>query len=188
VDNLSKLGSPLIHKHNSQQELIGSESTYRTTNRQNKATVSRDSEFFMVNIDTDSLTNSKTNQLSKKDSNQLYGKHAKNDDMKTQLIIYHQNMRGLKGKINEFVLSLPAEAPHLICFTEHHLKDYEMANKHISTCKLGTTYCRKKLKQGGICIYVHESLKFTNINVLKYSKHQDIEIAAIQLNFATGKL
>jgi hypothetical protein len=136
----------------------------------------------MVNIDTNSLTNSKTNRLSKNDSNQLYGKHAKNDDIKNRFIIYHQNIRGLKGNIIVFLLSLPAEAPHLICFTEHHLKDYEIVNTHISTYKLGANYCRKKLKQGCVCIYVHESLKFTNINLLKYSKDQDIEIGSIQLN------
>jgi hypothetical protein len=77
----------------------------------------------MVNSDTDSLTNPKTNQLGKNDSNQLYTKHVKNDDINNQFMIYHQNIRGLKGKINEFLLSLPAEAPHLIYFTEHHLKD-----------------------------------------------------------------
>jgi hypothetical protein len=68
----------------------------------------------MVNTDTGSLTNPKTNQLSKNDSNQLYEKHVKNDDIKNRFIIYHQNIRGLKGKINEFLLSLPAEAPHMI--------------------------------------------------------------------------
>jgi hypothetical protein len=56
----------------------------------------------MVNIDTDSLTNSKTNQLSKNDSDQLYGKHVNNDDIKNRLTIYHQNIRGLKGKILQF--------------------------------------------------------------------------------------
>ena len=79
-----------------------------------------------MNTDTDSLTNIKTNQLSKNDSDQLYIKYDKNDDTNNRFIIYHQNIRGLKGKINEFMLSLPAEAPHLICFAEHHLKDYEL--------------------------------------------------------------
>jgi hypothetical protein len=94
---------------------------------------------------------------------------VKNYDIKNQFIIYHQNIIGLKGKINEFLLSLPAEAPHLICFTDH-LKDYEIVNTHISKYKLGANYCRKNLKQRGICIYVHELLKFTNIILLKYSK------------------
>jgi len=136
----------------------------------------------MVNTDTDSLTNSKTNQLSKNVFNQLHTKHIKNVDINNQFMIYHQNIRGLKGKINEFLLSLPAAAPHLICFTEHHLKDYELVNTHIPNYTLGANYCRKNLKQGGVCIYVHESLKFSNINLLKYSNERDIEIAATQLN------
>jgi exonuclease III len=115
-------------------------------------------------------------------------KHVKNDDINNQFMIYHQNNRSLKGKINEFLLSLPAEVPHLICFTEHNLKDYELVNTHIPKYKLGANCCRKNLKQGGVCIYVHESLKFTNINLLKYSKEQDIEIAAIQLNIQRGKV
>jgi hypothetical protein len=65
----------------------------------------------MVNIDIDSLTNRKTNQLNDNDSNQLYIKLVTNDDINNRFIIYHQNIRGLKGKINEFMLSLPAEAP-----------------------------------------------------------------------------
>jgi hypothetical protein len=77
------------------------------------------------------------------------------------------------------MLSLPAEAPHLICFTEHHLKDHELNNTHIPKYKLDANYCRKNLKQGGVCIYVHKTLKFTYVSLLKYSKEQDIEITAI---------
>jgi hypothetical protein len=102
----------------------------------------------MVNTDTDSLTNTKTNQLSKSYSNQLYIEHVKNDDINNRFIIYHQNIRGQKGKINEFMLSLPAEAPHLICFTQHHLKDYELNNTYIPKYKLGVNCCRKNLKTG----------------------------------------
>jgi exonuclease III len=82
----------------------------------------------------------------------------------------------------EFLMSLTAEAPHLICLTEHHLKEHELANTHIPNYKLGANYCRRNLKQGGVCIYVCESLKFSNINLTKHNKEQDIEIAAIQLN------
>jgi len=65
---------------------------------------------------------------------------------------------------------------------------YELVNTHIPKNKLGTNYCRKNLKQGGICIYVRESLKFTNTDLLIYSKVQDIEIAAIQLNIQKRKV
>ena len=86
------------------------------------------------------------------------------------------------------MLLLPAEAPHLICFTEHHLKDYELNNTHIPKYKLGANYCTKNLKQGGVCIYVLETLKFTDISLLKYSQEQDIKIAEIQFNIQEVKL
>ncbi len=40
---------------------------------------------------------------------------------KTQLTIYHQNIHGLKCKINEFILTLTEVKPHLIFLSEHHL-------------------------------------------------------------------
>jgi hypothetical protein len=46
----------------------------------------------------------------------------KNDDNNYPFIIYHQNIQGLKGKTNEFMLSLFADKPNLICLSEHHLK------------------------------------------------------------------
>jgi exonuclease III len=107
----------------------------------------------------------------------------KNDDINNLFKICHQNIRGIKGKINEFMLQLLTEAPHLICLTEHHLKDYEIDVTPISNYKLGAKYCRNKLKNGGICIYIQETLKFSNIILLKHCKEQDIEIAAIQLKF-----
>jgi len=67
----------------------------------------------MVNTDTDSLTNSKTNQSSKNDSKQLYIENVKNDDINNRFMICHQNIRGLKSKINEFLLSLPIYARFL---------------------------------------------------------------------------
>ena len=51
---------------------------------------------------------------------------SKNVDINNLLKIYHQNIRILRGKINEFMYSLPSETPHIICLTEHHLKDYEI--------------------------------------------------------------
>jgi hypothetical protein len=70
--------------------------------------------------DTDSLNSPKPIQLNKSDSKQPNVKFVKNDDVNNRLSIYHQNIRVLKGKISEFLLSLPTEAPHLICLTEHH--------------------------------------------------------------------
>ena len=79
------------------------------------------------------------------------------------------------------MLSLLTEPPQLICPTEHHLKNYEIDATPISNYKLDAKYCRKKLKNGGVCIYIQEALKFTNISLQKHCKEQDIEITAVQL-------
>ena len=53
--------------------------------------------------DTDNSTTPKPTQLSKKDLKQFNVKLDKNDDI-NRFSIYHQNIRGLKGKISEFLL------------------------------------------------------------------------------------
>jgi hypothetical protein len=52
------------------------------------------------------------------------------------------------------------------------------------TYKLGAKYCRTSLKCGGVCIYIHKNIKFSNINLLKYCKEQHLEIAAVKLKFS----
>lgn len=39
----------------------------------------------------------------------------KNVDVEGRLKVYHQNIRGLRGKVNELLLALLKEAPHIIC-------------------------------------------------------------------------
>ena len=92
-------------------------------------------------------------------------------------------MHDLKAKINEFILSLDEVSPHLICLTEHHLKHNDIDITHIPTYKLGAKYCTTTLKCWGVCIYIHKNITFSNINLLKYCKKQDLEIAAVKLKF-----
>jgi hypothetical protein len=75
------------------------------------------------------------------ESNQVSNK---NDDINNIFNFYHENIRGRKGKINEFILPLLTEAPHLICLTDHHRNDYEIEATPISKYKRGAKYCRKK--------------------------------------------
>jgi len=48
------------------------------------------------------------------------------------LIIFHQNIRGLYNKIDEPLYFWTIEFPPILCFTEHHLRDHEINN----TCTL----------------------------------------------------
>jgi exonuclease III len=103
------------------------------------------------------------------------------DDTNIPFTIYHQNIQGLKSKVNEFMLTLLPETPHLICFSEHHLQKEEISNIHIPEYKLASTYSRSNLKCGGVCIFIQENIKFSDINLSKFNKDQDLEISAVKL-------
>ena len=121
--------------------------------------------------------------LKAKDTNTNKKTHSKN-----LFKIFHQNIRGLKSKVDELLNSLSLDYPHIMCLTEHHLKDYEIDNLPIDYFKLGSKYCRHKFKNGGVCIFIHEDLEFTNISLDKYCKEKDIEVCAVKLNINFTKL
>ena len=89
----------------------------------------------------------------------------------------------MKSKINEFILTLTEVKPHLICLSENHLKHTELDIPHIPMYKLRANYCRSTLKCGGMCIYTHTEVDFTNINLSDYCKEQDLETAALKFKF-----
>ena len=75
--------------------------------------------------------------------------------------------------------------PQVVCLTEHHLKDHEIENRSMPYYTLGAKFCRKNMKQGGTCIFVHESLECNLIDLQKYCVEQEIEICAIRMVVAT---
>jgi len=139
----------------------------------------------MGNIVTNS-TNSKCTTFNCKRVLKNQPKCKNNDDNRKQLVVYLQNIRSLKNKINELLISLIDKKPDILCLTEHHLRDYKISNTCIPTFKLAAKYCRHHRKQGGVCIYIHESLDFKNISLLNYCSEQDIELAAIQIKKQKG--
>jgi len=50
------------------------------------------------------MENLSTNQTTVNNTNIVNTKHVKNKDINNRFIIYHQNIRGLKGKLNEFII------------------------------------------------------------------------------------
>ena len=94
---------------------------------------------------------------------------SKNDANKNKLTnsknifkTFHQNIRGLKSKVDELSNSLLPGYPHIKCLTEHHLKDYEIDNLPIDHVKLGFKFCRHEFKNGGVCIFIYEDLEFNH--------------------------
>ena len=112
----------------------------------------------------------------------------KQTNSKNLFKIFHQNIRGVKSKVDELSISLFPDYPHIMCLTEHHLKDYEIDNLPIDHFKLGSKFCRHKFKNGGVCIFIHEDLEFFTISLEKYCKEKDIEVCAVKLNINSIKL
>jgi hypothetical protein len=75
------------------------------------------------------------------------------------LLIFHQNICGLRKRTDELINSLFLKFPHILCFSEHHLKEKELEQISLEGCKLGAAYCRKSLLKGGICIFVHKKIQ-----------------------------
>jgi hypothetical protein len=75
-----------------------------------------------------------------------------------------------------------------MCLNEHHLKDYEIDNLPIDHFKLGYKFCRHELKNGGLCIFIHEHLHFFSISLDKYCKEKDIEVCSVKVNITAIKL
>ena len=113
--------------------------------------------------------------------NQIGSNNSQNYVKTGKLTLYHQNIRGLGNKSNEILNLWSITFPHILCFTEHHLKNNEICSIPINSYKLASYYCRKRCKGGGVCIYVHESIHCTSINLSKFCKDKDIEICAVKL-------
>ena len=92
--------------------------------------------------------------------------------------VYHQNMTDLNGKLSQLSKILYSELPHLICITEHHLSDLEIDTMSIEYYKFGAKFCRCQYKNGGVCIFLHESLDFSTIPTQNICKGKDLEICA----------
>jgi len=85
----------------------------------------------------------------------MYTCGNKSDDANHTLTVFHQNMQGLKNKIDEFMLTIESEMPHLICITEYHLNYKEIDVANIPNYNLAAKYCRTSLKCGGVVfIYI----------------------------------
>jgi len=96
--------------------------------------------------------------------------------------IYHQNTRSLIRKTQELLSHVYPDLPCVICLTEHHLIILEKNYVNIESCTIGAQFYRVYYERGGVIIYIHNSLKFTNIDLSEYCKEKYIEISAVKLN------
>jgi len=74
------------------------------------------------------------------------------------------------------------DLPHVMCLTEHHLKSQEVGYVVMENHTVGAHYCRSVYQRGGAIIYVHNSLKFSNIDLSGHCKEKDIQICAVKIH------
>jgi hypothetical protein len=57
------------------------------------------------------------------------------------LVIYHQNIRGLNtSKLDELSISSVFESSYIVCLTEHHLRDTAMDSILMTGFRLGASF------------------------------------------------
>jgi hypothetical protein len=54
----------------------------------------------------------------------------------------------------------------------------------IDRYNLGAVYCRKTLSKNGVCIFVQNSINYSNINLARFCIDKIIEICAVKLQLA----
>jgi len=102
---------------------------------------------------------------------------------KIDFVIFHQNIIGLNSnKLDELSISLSANLPHTVCFREHHLGINEIYTIVLANYRLRAIFCRNTFKNGGVCIFTHDSNQSTNINLNEFRKEKDLEICALKLH------
>jgi len=145
--------------------------------RSRKIPVTRRDDFLWT------ATNKKTVKVEKKkikDSSQV----PQNKSLK----IFHQNIRGLGNKANEFYCHLHHDLPHILCLSEHHLSESELKLSHLTNCSLAASYCRKTFLRKGLSIFVYRCLKYNTINTDEYNRVKDTEACSIPLDSIFNKL
>ena len=104
--------------------------------------------------------------------------------------IYHQNIRSVTNKSDELSIHLQSNhiGPHLICLTEHHLKESKIAKFSLAGYKLASSFCRRESLGGGVCILITNKIMFQSIDLKQFCHEKTIEICAVKLHHKTTKL
>jgi len=139
------------------------------------------SELKLVNnsyINTHNVTSNTTlnNSFGNSERDCSITTRSSNSNKTTPLLIYHQNMRGLRNKIDEPSMLWSSNFPHILCLTEHHLSNDEINCIYINSYNLEAKYCRTNRKYGGDSIFVHETLSFSTTDLSEFCNDQNIEI------------
>ena len=102
--------------------------------------------------------------------------------------VYHQNICRLGRKPNELTASLYPNFLHIKCFSEHNLKQNEINHISIDNYKLRANFCKQSFNKGGVCKFVHKTLKVLTINLKEFCKDKDLEACAVKSDLLANRI
>ena len=123
---------------------------------------------FMVNLNQNDNNNSIENCFqftanSNHNQKNFYKNNARNNnlsltdsDSNQVLRIYLQNICGLGSKMNDLLVSLYPNLPHILCLTEHHLRQFQIQHITMDDYNLGAEFSRQSFHKGGGCMFIQK--------------------------------
>lgn len=102
-----------------------------------------------------------------------------------KLIIYHRNILSLNKKRDELsiIIQFSLIRPHLICLSEHHLREQEIKkNISLNNYRLAWSFCREGFSEVGICIMTR------TVYLNKFCSAKTFEACATKVNTKTIKI
>jgi len=102
----------------------------------------------------------------------------------TALHVFHQNIWGLKHKMDELMCMLDScdLSLHITCFLEHYLVDHKLLMTKPHNYYLGSRFSHQSYSGGGVCMYINSYLGSNMIDLLQYCIEKVIEKCAVQIN------
>jgi hypothetical protein len=122
---------------------------------------------FMVNLNQYDNNNSNENFFqftanSNHNKKNVYKNSARNNNLRFTdsdnnqvLRIYNKNICGLGSKTNDLLVSLQPNLLHILCLTEHHLRQFQRKHITMDDYNLGAEFSTRSFHKGwrSVCLY-----------------------------------
>lgn len=94
----------------------------------------------------------------------------------------------MSSKLDTFQHFVDSEKPDIVCISEHHLRDFEFEVTSLCGFRGITSYCRKTLHKGGVCIFGKSDIKSEVIDVSRFCLEGKCELAAAKFLISNKSL
>jgi hypothetical protein len=114
----------------------------------------------------------------------------KNLDSSNSLLIFHQNVRGLRRKSDELnSFDMANINSNILCFSERHMEEQDLLHLTLPGDILGSSFRCHKTYRREVCAFLFEKIYIsTKLISVNNCKEKDLEICATQLEIKTPKL